>query len=205
MLMYGAVGWNEPVALGLLMAGLYHIIKKDRLVLVLIVIMGTLNNEKILLLLIFNFAYEIIITKNYFTFYLVALFVLVQISLIRSDILFENSNTVIYDPSLNYDWKPSFAWLESNLFDRWRTYPGAILTFGLVGTGVIIYIKNVRYKINRELLPYVIGFMASISMFLFNLTIAISSGRILWYIYPFAIPILIYAINKNRIPQSNSI
>lgn len=198
MMMYGSVGWNEPVSIAFIIIGIYFVLTRKLLLVSILLILGSLNNEKVILLLIFSLIYEYIYGKKHHIIFYSALYILTQI-FIRIIESFGLYNSMLnYDYVLDHSWMPSISWIIYNLIERWQNYPSIILTFGFVGFGSILFFKHYKLIHNRKFLPFIYGYYSAILMYLFSISVAVSSGRLLWYIYPFAIVLTVQAYHQKK-------
>jgi hypothetical protein len=199
MIMFGSTVWNEPVAIGFICAGMYFVIRDKKLLLILTILLGSINNEKIVLLVVFAAAYcwshgRI---KDVILYALVTILVQNLLRVIDYGVLFGGEN--INRDIAPFSWYSQLGFIKLNLITRWSNYPSSMLTFGLIGLLSLRFIQQRLYNRYREFIPYVIGFMAACAMFIYGITTAYASGRILWYIYPFGIVLTLQYLRHIRI------
>jgi len=187
LLMFGADGWNEPVSIGFILIGMYYLIKGRRNIVLLIIALGSLNNEKIIILVFFTLVYEW--KHKYFTTMATGPFIYIatQVIIRYWSNRFLVNNASIENFPLGYVWFPSIHHIYYNFILRWRNYPSALATFGFVGIGTVIFLKQKLYRVYPEYVPFVFGFYSSMILYIYAITTAVASGRLLWYIYPFSI------------------
>ncbi len=154
MVFYGAVGWNEPVSLGFILLGVSAVLKERKILLAAVIIAGTFNNKKIIMLILFSLVY---LYKNgdwIFGFVLVGLYIIFQLFL-RTEIGFPKIDPPGYSTHTSfYSWVPSREQVRYNLMGQWRNYPNAIVTFGIAGIGGLTYLLRGFARVVEESIPF---------------------------------------------------
>ncbi len=198
MIMFGSTGWNEPVAIGFICAGIYFVIRNMKLLLIMTILLGSINNEKIVLLVVFAAAYSWSHgrIKDAILYALVTMLVQYLLRVIDYGVLFGGDN--INRNLAPFSWYPQLGYIKLNLITRWSNYPSSILTFGLIGLFSLRFIQQRLYFRYKEFIPYAIGFSVACAMYAYGITTAYASGRILWYIYPFGIVLTLQYLRHMR-------
>jgi hypothetical protein len=185
---YGVVGLLDAPAILIITIGIYLVLKNKYILLLLLLAFGAMINEKTILLLPFFFAFKLK-DKSFKT------------SLIQSaimGIIFITVNLVARKLTINADsqfiWTVSMDSLIYNL-GRIRTYISLILTGGIPLLLLLFSLQKFdKYdKLNFALF---VGVIMVALMIVYSLTAAYTDGRFMWYIYPFALPLCGYGLQK---------
>lgn len=187
---YGTSGYIDATFVGLLSAIVYFILSKKYFLLMPIIIVTSLANEKAIILFPFlvsflfaeekNLRKKIIIITSALTIYFLTSY------LLRS---FTPSNLQ------TYYWIPESKYILQNIF-RPKTYLSFALTFGIPGIMTILSMFFFSADKIKSILYFYIGSLTSIILYLYSIISAWSDGRTLWTMYPFAIPVSVLLIEN---------
>ena len=185
---YGVVGLLDAPAILIITMGIYYILKSKVINLAVILIIGAMVNEKSILLIPFFFAYTFKAKS-------------IRSSFIQTGIMaiaFVTANLIVRKLTINAD--SQFIWtisLDSLLYNlgRVRTYISLILTGG-IPLALLLYSIPKFKKSENPNFAFLIGVSMVILMILYSLTAAYTDGRFMWYIYPFALPLCGYGLQK---------
>lgn len=185
---YGVVGLLDAPAIFLITLGIYLVLKSKFVPLALVLIIGAMVNEKSILLIPFYFAF-VLKAKNFKN-------ALIQTSILA--ILFVTTNLIVRKLTINAD--SQFIWtisLDSLFYNlgRIRTYISLLLTGG-IPLALLLYSLPRFQKGENPNFALLFGVLMVVIMILYSLTAAYTDGRFMWYIYPFALPLCGYGLQK---------
>jgi len=187
---YGVVGLLDAPAIFLIIIGTYYTLKKEFFPVLIILIIGAMANEKSILLLPFFF---------FFNYKEIGL----RKSLIHSSILlllFLTTTLIVRSNTINAD--STFLWsanMESLFYNlgRVRTYISLLLTGGLPLLILLFSIRKIDFKKSYNF-AFLMGVIFVFLMILYSFMAAYTDGRFMWYIYPFSLPLVAYALDQSK-------
>lgn len=186
---YGAIGYVDPVLIGLLTVGTLAVLKERWALLAVVLLAGIAAKETILLLLpVAAAAMHFRGGRREHKLALLGITVLAiaMIGALRSTAPFGGS----------YIWLPSAERLFDNL-SRPRAWLSFALTFGIPGV-LSLYVIRFRgadwFAAHRPAIRTLgVGLLLSFGLFAFSLLSAYADGRFIWPSYPFTIPLAMLA------------
>lgn len=185
---YGVIGHIDAPSVLLFILGIYLAFKNNYWGMVLLMILGTFVNEKIVIILPFYFIYKWI-GKDFKTSFwqtaLLGILFLTCIYLVRNYTI--NSDT-------QYFWKADSDLFFKNL-SRIKTYLSLMLTGGLPLLIFILSVKHINFRTAHNA-ALATGVFFVILLILYSILSAYTDGRFMWYIYPFILPLCAIGIGK---------
>lgn len=192
---YGAIGYIDPVIIGMLSAGCYAIEKRQDWLLVLLVFMGVFVKEAIVLLL------PVFLVSGWMQrrglLPLVGWLLLMVVAYMVAGRL---ARSMSLDP-IEYNWSFSLSRFNSNT-ERVRTWLSFLLTLGIPGflslLAVFVTLYQKQWDVLLRMAPWLVGCAGSVALFAYSLLVAYSDGRFIWPATVFAIPLLGIFVTGNN-------
>jgi len=184
---YSTVGGLNTGLIFLLVLGTYLIYKESWFGLGLVLLVGSLVKETVVLLIPISLSFFIATHKSW----KLKILLLLMAYLIPSFLIHW-----VFRTEGGYLWFPSIEYILGNL--RFRAVLGLLLTFGLPGLLSLLFLynfRNFKILIPREFyLPLLTGSLFSFLLALYSFLTAYLSGRFLWPIIIYTIPLALWAI-----------
>jgi len=192
---YGSSGNIDSVLICCLMIGLYTLLKKLWILLLIIIIISTGVKETSIVIVFVSIVYILFKTS---------IQVSRKITLIVSCIVVYSSVTIIlrklFGTGSEYIWLPEIQAILENI-SRPKTWLSFILTLGIPGFMSFFHLKHLKKYYHQTSIKLILlfGFAISILLFVLSIISAYADGRFIWVSYPFTIPLSLYIIMELQV------
>ena len=192
---YGAIGYIDPVLVGMLSIGHYLVLSKKHLLFFSLLFLGAFVKDPYIIILPAWAAYQYSLAKS--SWFRIAL---VTISAMLIFILTIYVIRAVSPVSDDFFWVPSKTLLEFNLFrvNAWLTW---LLTFGPMGFIAVWFSVKENFALieNPALISLAVGLAGALAVLAYSFFSVYLDGRYIWIAYPFMIPLACQYLDMNRL------